>query len=31
LLNIKTVEIDEDPRAQQLILSNASELAKWLG
>ena len=31
LLNIKTVEIDEDPRAQQLILSNASELVKWLG
>ena len=31
LLNIKTVEIDEDPRAQQLILSNASELEKWLG
>ena len=31
LLNIKTVEIDEDPRAQQLILSNANELEKWLG
>jgi predicted DNA-binding transcriptional regulator YafY len=31
LLNIKTVEIDEDPRAQQLILSNAGELEKWLG
>lgn len=31
LLNIKIVEIDEDPRAQQLILSNASELEKWLG
>lgn len=31
LLNIKVVEIDEDPRAQQLILSNATELEKWLG
>ncbi|MCH1553388.1 MAG: WYL domain-containing protein, partial [Luminiphilus sp.] len=30
LLNIKIVEIDEDPRAQQLILSNASELERWL-
>lgn len=31
LLNIKIVEIDDDPRAQQLILSNATELEKWLG
>lgn len=31
LLNIKVFEIDEDPRAQQLVLHNASDLETWLG
>lgn len=31
LLNIEVVNIEKDPKAQQLILSNIGELEQWLG